>query len=133
MAEPSQGHIDFSQAVTAEDKAAQAAAALGERIRRRRDRAMAAGITVNGIEVHTDDVSQQRILGAAVAVMRDPTLRITWKAKGGRFVALDANAVFAVADTVRAHVQACFDREAALLAEIESGGAPDIEAGWPGE
>ena len=133
MAETPKQRIDFTRAITAEDRAAQAAAALRECIRQRRDRAMAAGVVVGGIGVHTDDVSQQRILGATVAVMRDPTLRITWKAKGGRFVTLDADAVFAVADAVRAHVQACFDREAALLAEIESGGAPDIETGWPGE
>ncbi len=35
---------------------------------------MNAGITVDGILIHTDDISQQRILGAALAVMRDPSL-----------------------------------------------------------
>jgi hypothetical protein len=52
-------------------------------------------------------------------------------------VALDAQAVTAVAMAVRAHVQACFDREAELKAQIEAAATPeeisavDIGAGWP--
>jgi hypothetical protein len=38
----------------------------------------------------------------------------------GAFVPLDAQAITAVAMAVRAHMQACFDREAVLKAQIEA-------------
>jgi hypothetical protein len=40
--------------------------------------------------------------------------------------------VIAIAQAVRAHVQACFDREADLRDAIDAGEAPDIDTGWPG-
>jgi hypothetical protein len=52
-------------------------------------------------------------------------------------VTLDAAAITAVAMAVRAHVQACFDREAALKTEIEAAKmadgivALDLNTGWP--
>jgi hypothetical protein len=125
------GKIDFGRVITAEENAAAAAEALRERIRQRRDRAMNAGVVVDGMLVHTDDISQQRILGAAVAIMRDPTLNINWKTADGVFFSLNAEAVLAVADAVRAHVQACYDREAELLAAIGAGVDVDLEGGWP--
>ena len=45
--------------------------------------------------------------------------------------ALDAATIIAVAQAVRAHVQACFDRENALLAALDADEPYDIEAGWP--
>ncbi|WP_209428463.1 DUF4376 domain-containing protein [Pararhodobacter sp. SW119] len=124
--------IDFAAVITADDKASAAAVALRERIRQRRDRAMNAGVRVGGRLIHTDDISQQRILGAAVAVMRDPSLVINWKTADGAFVPLDAGAVLAAADAVRAHVQSCYEREAVMLAAFNAGGEPNIEVGWPG-
>jgi hypothetical protein len=53
------------------------------------------------------------------------------------FVTLDAASITAVAMVVRAHVQACFDNEAALKAEIEAAtmadgiAALDLNTGWP--
>jgi hypothetical protein len=52
-------------------------------------------------------------------------------------VALDAQAITAVAMAVRAHVQACFDNEAELKAQIEAAStaqeiaAVDLNSGWP--
>ena len=126
------GKIDFTLAVTPEALAEAALLLLRDRIRARRDRAVSAGIAVAGVTVHTDDLSQQRILGAAVAVMRDPSLVINWKTADGTFVPLDAEAVLAAADAVRAHVQACYDREAELLGALDAGGVIDPGAGWPG-
>jgi hypothetical protein len=54
----------------------------------------------------------------------------------GTFVALDAQAITAVAMAVQAHVQACFDREAELKAQIEAANATeelaaiDLNTGW---
>jgi hypothetical protein len=55
----------------------------------------------------------------------------------GTFVALDAQAITAVAMAVRTHVQACFDNEALLKAQVEVAvtaeeiAAVDLNAGWP--
>ncbi|MFN4131277.1 MAG: DUF4376 domain-containing protein, partial [Paracoccaceae bacterium] len=66
-----------------------------------------------------------RITGAALQAVLDPAVTIRWKTPDG-YVDLDAPTILALAQAVRAHVQACFDREAGLI----DGG--DIEAGWPG-
>ena len=100
-------------------------------LQRKHEKAIKAGFTVGGIVFHADDISQQRILGAALAVIRNPRLTIKWKSIDGAFVTLDAEAVLAAADAVRSHVQACFDREAELLAALDAGAAIDPEAGWP--
>lgn len=122
--------IDLSQLITAEDKARDESRAIRDQIKARRDQAMRAGITVGGITVATDDTSQQRVTGAALAAMLDPGYTVQWKAGSG-FVTLTAPQVIGIAQAIRAHVQACFDREAALLAALVAGGAVDIEAGWP--
>lgn len=115
----------------AEHEAAQRAE-MAQQIADRRWQAEVAGITVNGMAVATDRDSQALITGAALAAMRDPAYVCRWKTATG-FVELNAEQLTAVADTVRAHVQACFDREAALLAELDAGTlTPElIETGWP--
>ena len=98
----------------------------------RRDQALRAGVTVGSVTISTDDASQSRIIGAAVAAMDDPDVTIKWKGADGQFHTLDAVTILAVARTVRVHVQACFDREAELLADLDAGEPYDIDAGWPG-
>jgi len=105
---------------------------MAQQIAARRWQAEVAGIDVGGILMATDRDSQALITGAALAAMRDPAYVCRWKTAGG-FVELNAEQLTAVADTVRAHVQACFDREAALLAELDAGTltAGMIDTGWP--
>ncbi len=117
---------------TAEDLAAEARDRLRARLRSRRDLAIAAGTTVAGLPVQTDDLSQRRIVGVALAATVDPTTEVRWKVADGSFVTLDAPTVIAIAQAVRAHVQACFDHEAELLDLINTGETPDIDTGWPG-
>lgn len=122
--------IDLSQLITAEAKAAEAAAAQRVAIKARRDVAIASGIAVGGVTVATDDKSQSRIMGAAVAAMLDSDYTVQWKTENG-FVTLTAPQVIGLATAIRAHVQACFDREAELLAALDAGEAVDIDTGWP--
>ena len=103
-----------------------------EAIRLRRDQAIAAGTTVAGIPVQTDETSQTRIMGAAVAAMLDPGYTVQWKTATGDFVTLTAAQVIGIASAIRAHVQGCFDREAELRAAALANAPFDIEAGWPG-
>jgi hypothetical protein len=95
------------------------------------------GTTFNGLSIATDAVSQTKIIGAVVGAQIDPNAVINWKTADGAFVTLDAHAITAVAMAVRAHVQACFDREAELKAEIEAAStveeivAIDLNTDWP--
>lgn len=123
--------IDLSQMITAETRASEALAEIRARIRARRDQAIAGGITPGGIPVQTDDLSQTRIMGAAVGAMLDPTYTVQWKTTGG-WVTFDAPQVIAIATAVRSHVQACFDHEAQLLAALAAGAPYDSDACWPG-
>lgn len=91
-----------------------------------------AGIVVGGMPVDTDDRSKLLINGAALEAMIDPAYVMNWKTPNG-FIQLEAEQVIAVARAVRAHVQACFDREAALLSAIEEGAYTSamLAEGWP--
>jgi hypothetical protein len=90
------------------------------------------GIVVAGLAIATDDRSKLLINGAAVEAMLDPDYQMQWKTPDG-FVELSGSQVLAIARAVRAHVQACFDREAELLAELEAGTFTEamLDQGWP--
>ena len=76
----------------------------------------------------TDRESQAMITGAALKAMQDETYTCRWKTDAG-FVELTAAQILAIADAVRAHVQACFDHERALLAIIDAAETvEDLEA-----
>jgi hypothetical protein len=64
--------------------------------------------------------------------MLDANYRCQWKTTSG-FVEIDAVEIKAIASSVRAHVQACFDREAELLAHLEAGTFEEsmLDQGWP--
>lgn len=98
----------------------------------RRWQAEVAGTTVNGMQVDTGRDSQALITGATVQAMLDPSYALRWKTAAG-FVDLNAEQIIGLASTVRAHVQACFDREAELLEALTDGTFTDamLEEGWP--
>ena len=89
-----------------------------------RDAAIASGIERDGLQVQTDDLSQSRLTTAALAAQLDPGATLRWKLATGEFVALSAPQIIALALAVRAHVQACFDREADLAAQIRAASDP---------
>lgn len=123
--------VDLSQLVLPAARAEQARTALRAAVTARRDRAIAAGLVQEGLAIATDDLSQSRILGAALSAVIDPDLVLGWKTADGRMVPLTAPQILALAKAVRAHVQACFDREAAILVDLAAGGTPDLAVGWP--
>ncbi|MFC0708440.1 DUF4376 domain-containing protein [Azorhizophilus paspali] len=86
----------------------------------RRYEAETAGTTVDGLPIDTGRDSQALITGAALRATLDSDYTCRWKTVTG-FVALTAGQIIGVASAVRAHVQACFDREADLLAALEAG------------
>lgn len=101
-------------------------------IAERRYLAETAGITVNGMALPTDRDSQALVTGAALAAWMDQDYACQWKTADG-FVALAAQQIIALASAMRAHVQACFDREAALLDALAAGTYTDeqLDQGWP--
>lgn len=93
-----------------------------------------AGVTVNGIPIDTGRDSQALITGAALAAMLDENYSLNWKTENG-FIHLTAPEIIAVAQAVRAHVQACFDREGELAALVDAAETKEdldeIIISWP--
>ncbi|PVZ12636.1 MULTISPECIES: DUF4376 domain-containing protein [unclassified Pseudomonas] len=90
------------------------------------------GIEVMGLNIDTQRESQALITAAALAGMQDRNYICNWKTSSG-FVELNAEKLTAIFMGVRNHVQACFDREAALLQMAERGAidADTLKVGWP--
>lgn len=95
------------------------------------------GMTFAGMSIRTDRETSSILTAAYVTALNDPGYVIAnWKLTDGVFIPLDAATIIAVATALRAHVQASFDREAALSALVlaaethEAVDAIDITAGW---
>ena len=84
-----------------------------------------AGIEKDGSLIRTDRQTQAMISGAALKATRDEAYVCRWKTADG-FVTLGAEDIIDVADTIRDHVQSCFDREAVLSDQV--GAATTLEA-----
>jgi hypothetical protein len=103
----------------------------------RRWRAETGGISVNGSPVATDERSQAKFVGACLAATLDANYSVQWKLADGGFTTLDHDQIIAIAQAVRAHVQACFDHEATFAGAVQAApdeqalAAIDVEAGWP--
>lgn len=129
LVEPSEAYLTERETAARE----KAIADLPDTIAARRYEAEVAGITVNGTRVQTDRETRAILTGAALQAGRQPERAFRWKGPDG-FVPLDSPTVLAIADAVSDYVQACFDREAALLAEVDEAEDPlgvDIESDWP--
>lgn len=94
------------------------------------------GCLVNGQPVSTDRDSQAKISGAFLAVNNGLSLPLMWKANG-KFIALEAEAIKALALGVALHVQLAFANEAAHAEAINKKNDAklivehDISTGWP--
>lgn len=130
-----QALVDAAEVSAPHDLAEARSAKLAALAAYRYDREVA-GTIAGGVEVRTDRDSQALLTGAAVAAMLNGEYEVAWKAVAG-WVTLDAASIIALASAVRAHVQACFDRERALTQEIEAAmtaeelQAVDLTIGWP--
>lgn len=94
------------------------------------------GATVNGSPVATDRETQAKLIAVRIKAKENPAYTVNWKTPAG-FVSFDAPTIIAIADGVADHIQACFDREAALTASIDAAAdqaaldAIDLTVGWP--
>ncbi|MGU9807359.1 UNVERIFIED_CONTAM: DUF4376 domain-containing protein [Pseudomonas sp. CM11] len=92
----------------------------------------AVGVEVDGLLIETTRDSQALIASTGLSAVLDPEYRCHFKTVTG-FVEIDSAQIIAIAKAVRAHVQACFDRERVLLLTIEAGEYRDemLNEGWP--
>lgn len=111
--------IDWTKVITQADKFQLAKELKRAEIAAARYEQEIAGVVLNGVTVRTDRESQALITGAALKAMQDPDYSCKWKAQNG-FIELSAAEIIAIADAVRAHVQAAFDREADLAPLVEA-------------
>jgi len=90
------------------------------------------GIVVDGLQIETTRDSQALIASTGLSAVLDPEYRCNFKKAGG-FVEIGAAQIITIAKAVRAHVQACFDRELTVLRAIEAGEYHDdmLSQGWP--
>ncbi|MBD8671620.1 DUF4376 domain-containing protein [Pseudomonas lurida] len=90
------------------------------------------GVTVEGLAIETTRDSQALIASTGLSAVLDPEYRCNFKTATG-FVEIGAQQIIAIAKAVRAHVQACFDREKALLEMIQAGTYREemLAEGWP--
>jgi len=83
------------------------------------------GAVYEGHAYHTDTEGRQAITGAVVgaqayeAVHGEGSFSTVWKARDG-FVTLDLPSLIAAGQAVLDHVQACFAREAEILAALQT-------------
>ena len=76
------------------------------------------------------------VVGAQISPPAGPS---TWKLAAGEFRSWTLADVTAYGIAIRTHIQACFDREASLVAEVEAASTPasvaaivdQARAGWP--
>jgi hypothetical protein len=95
------------------------------------------GAAFGGGMIRTDWNSQNKIAAAYIMAINDPGYTIpVWEVVPGTFMALDNATIRALGITVRDHVQATFNRKAALhpviagLGSVEAVEAFDIAAEW---
>lgn len=92
----------------------------------------ATGVTVDGLQIETTRDSQALIASTGLSAVLDPEYRCNFKTVTG-FVEIGSAQIIAIAKSVRAHVQACFDRELTLLRAIAADEFHDdmLSQGWP--
>lgn len=78
------------------------------------------GITIaDGTAIATDRQSQSLLMGAAFFAKDNSNYKVNWKGRN-KWVQIDANTILQVAQMVRKHVQACFDKEKQLNDMIDN-------------
>lgn len=103
----------------------------------RRWQAETGGIVIGGTPIATDRESQAQLSSAYTSLSGGLIADTPWKAADGSFTMVTLAGLEPVAQSVAAHVRACFDAERihceaiSALSEQADLDAYDITAGWP--
>lgn len=102
-------------------------------IKTERKRRAAAGFTLNGMFIATDDVSLQRISDAVSAAEKHPAHVFDWQVNETTFVRLGKAEINAIGDAAFYHIQGCFSVQKQLLQEAQAAKTPaELDAiTWP--
>lgn len=97
-----------------------------------RYRREASGVGVGALLIETTRDSQALIASTGLSAILNSNYRCNFKTAKG-FVELGSVEIIEIAQAVRSHVQACFDRELMLLKAVEGGTYRDemLTEGWP--
>lgn len=93
---------------------------LSEKVTDYRWKKERSGVTVNGVPISTDDISQTKLLSVFMLAKFDPNFTIRWKANNGTFLTLNAAQIMAISTAVRNHIQGCFEEEELLKQNIQN-------------
>jgi hypothetical protein len=108
---------------------------MREQLVRARQSAEARGVTLGGVTIATDRQSQAMVTGALLMMRSQGAPKaVQWKTKNGTFAPIGLSELELAAQAIFAHIEACFAREAELLAELDAAEDPrsvDIYSGWP--
>lgn len=94
------------------------------------------GFIVDAVRFDSDDTAQIAYMSLAMELMSNPSYTTSWKASGNLWVTMDAAGFAKVRTGIKAHIEACFAKQAQLdyliqnAASVEELDAIDIEAGW---
>lgn len=77
------------------------------------------GMDFAGLAIAIDRESVSLIIGAVVQTIFDAKYALQWKTPTG-FITLNAEMLQAIETAACQHIQACFDREAEMLKQIEA-------------
>lgn len=97
------------------------------------------GVVVANNKYATDRESQTKYVAVAFDIQQQANVdawSITWKTTDNKFVSLNASQMSQVINTVRNHVQQCFNKEAEYYQLIDTANTTvlettDFSAGWP--
>jgi HEAT repeat protein len=96
-----------------------------EEIAAARYKAEIGGMDFYGVPIATDDRSKSLLFAAYGEAAANPDFEDRWKGADGIFRPVDAATIIALYDALRAHVTACFAREAALLDVLNQTETPE--------
>jgi len=116
--------------------------ALRKEVAARRTKHARKPVSYNGHEFDADTTAQQKLTGKltyaqAAGKDTDSSWSVGWKTANNDFVQLSYDDLAAVVQAVNEQVQAAYNREAELLAQIEQAttigelDAIDLTSGWP--
>jgi hypothetical protein len=95
------------------------------------------GFLVDAVRFDSDMPAQLAYMSLAMELMSNPTYTTDWKASGNFWVTMDATGFAKVRAGIKAHIEACFARQAQLdylvqnAASVEELDAISIDTGWP--
>ncbi len=115
---------------------------LAAKVKKKRTTHARKPVTHDGYKYDADVEAQQKLTGKltyaqAAGKDTDSTWSVGWKTAGNDFVQLSYDDLAAVVQTVNNQIQAAYNREAELLAQVEQATtieelkAISVESGWP--